>query len=127
MIISSPYFVILKFDFYWKIFYNKNRKLLTFFQYKEDFMEFKIDGYEGLTELEKLFYETNAKAEIVALLINKEIADSDVFDKYWIDYLETFIQYEKAKEKFTKEVVSKYTDSTAIWHIDFENKICHVK
>lgn len=86
-------------------------------------MEFKIENYdEELRELEKLYYETNARAEIIALLINKQMKNNETFDQYWIEYLDLFIKYQQAKEKFEREIVAKYVDKPVNWIIDFENK-----
>ena len=91
-------------------------------------MEFKIENYdEELKELEKLFYETNASAEIVALLINKQMKNTEAFDQYWIEYLNLFIKYQHAKNKFSNEVVSKYIQGPVNWNIDFENKVCKIE
>jgi hypothetical protein len=91
-------------------------------------MDFEIKNYDiELKELERLHYEVNARAEIVALLINKQMQNSESFDKYWIEYLKVFKQYQEAKNKFVQIIVAPITVDEVNWEIDFNNKICHIK
>ena len=78
---------------------------------------------EIVLEIEKLQYEVNARKEVIAYLINKNIdMDNTTFIKYNDEYLEYYIKYNMAKNKVEKDFVYTAVENPINWNLDFGTK-----
>lgn len=73
-------------------------------------------------ELERLHYESTTKERIVGVALGSANVNSALVENYYQDYLKTYREYDRAKQKFFDTYVSKYVTSTSsVWEINFYN------
>ena len=78
------------------------------------------DGLYGVIEMERLYYETQARLNVINIMVQQDMLDTDLYNKYWEEYLSYLKTYEEFKEIFTKKNgLDKYGDK--IWKLDFIN------
>ena len=84
-------------------------------------MKIKIPEKDTI-ELEKLYYETNARSSLLAYLIQLDIDNNDKFEKYHKEYLQFYEKYEKAKKEFEQIYIPDPTNIKK-WDLDFNTSI----
>ena len=69
--------------------------------------------------IEGLMYEVNARKNLVAFCIERNIdTNSEIFQRYHKEYVDFTAQYELAKKEMEKEyIVNKYPNCN--WKLDF--------
>lgn len=78
------------------------------------------DGLYGVIEMERLYYETQARLNVINVMIQQDMADTDLYKKYWEEYLSYLKTYEEFKDIFIqKNELDKYGNKT--WRLDFAN------
>ena len=78
------------------------------------------DGLDGVVEMERLYYETTARANIIGFMVSSNMTETISYKKYWEEYLSYLKEYEEFKNVFTKKNgLDKYGDKT--WTLDFQN------
>ena len=78
------------------------------------------DNLYGVVEMERLYYETQARLNVINVMIQQDMADTDMYKKYWEEYLSYLKTYEEFKDIFTqKNGLDKYENKS--WRLDFAN------
>lgn len=80
---------------------------------------------EVLNELERLHYEVVTKERIIGIAMNSSIANNNsIIDKYYFDYVETFKNYELAKQSLYENYLIQENPNGYFksWEADFLHK-----
>lgn len=73
--------------------------------------------------VESLMYETNARKDVIAFMINSAILNQERFDQYHKEYLEFYAQYELVKQEIQKTYVDEVYGNQAIkWNLNFQTQ-----
>lgn len=81
---------------------------------------------EYFTELERLYFEKNARMNIVAYMSNLNIYTQEQQNKVFNDYLQALKTYELFIPIFEKNVVIPACNGPAIWSADFRQRVIYV-
>lgn len=79
---------------------------------------------EQFTRLERLFFEKNARMNIVAYMSDRQFSDAQ-YDKVFNDYLNSLKEYEKYINEFEKEVIIPNC-GIVHWEANFERRVLYV-
>ena len=78
------------------------------------------DNLYGVVEMERLYYETQARLNVINVMIQQNMADTDIYKKYWEEYLSYLKTFEEFKDTFAqKNGLDKYENKS--WRLDFAN------
>lgn len=80
---------------------------------------------EYFTELERLYFEQNARMNIVSYMSTKNFTDEQ-HDRVYNDYLESFIKYEKFIPVFETKVVIPSCGGPVAWRADFSKRVIYI-
>ena len=73
--------------------------------------------------VEGLMYETNARRDVIAFMINSTILNQERFDQYHTEYLEFYAKYELVKKEIQKTYVDEVYGNQAIkWNLNFQTQ-----
>ena len=83
------------------------------------------EAEKDLMNLEKFYYEEGTKRRLVSMAMSMDFENttSVIMSKYYNNYLNSYIQYDKAKNAFYQKYIQnleKNTDKS--WKIDFNEK-----
>jgi len=70
--------------------------------------------------IESLQYETNARKDLLAFMLERGQGETEGFKKYHTEYIEYSTQYEMAKAQITNEYVIPKYGKNASWNLDFK-------
>ena len=79
---------------------------------------------EYFTELERLYFERNARMNIVAYMSDKQFNESQ-YDRVFQDYLKVSRQYDNYINEFEQKVVIPVCGAVN-WTADFERRVLNV-
>lgn len=82
---------------------------------------------EYFTKLEKLFFEKNARMNIVAYMFNKNSFTEDQYDKVFNDYLNSLKEYELFISVFESEVIIPVNGKDVNWTADFIKRVIYIE
>lgn len=73
--------------------------------------------------VEGLMYETNARRDVIAFMLNSVILNKERFDEYHKEYLEFYAKYELVKSEIQKTYVDEVYGNQAIkWNLNFQTQ-----
>jgi len=73
--------------------------------------------------VEGLMYETNARKDVIAFMLNSAILNQERFDQYHKEYLEFYAKYELVKNEIQKTYVDEVYGNQAIkWNLNFKTQ-----
>lgn len=73
--------------------------------------------------VEGLMYETNARRDVIAFMLNSVILNQERFDQYHKEYLEFYAKYELVKNEIQKTYVDEVYGNQAIkWNLNFKTQ-----
>lgn len=73
--------------------------------------------------VEGLMYETNARRDVIAFMLNSAILNQERFDQYHKEYLEFYAKYELVKNEIQKTYVDEVYGNQAIkWNLNFKTQ-----
>lgn len=73
-----------------------------------------------IMQLERLHYEVATKEKLLALVISMAQAPTEIITSKYEDYLQTFKNYDFAKNAFYNQFVSSYVENPKhSWEINF--------
>ena len=73
--------------------------------------------------VESLMYETNARKDVIAFMIDRNVDNKERFDQYHKEYLEFYAQYELVKQEIQKTYVDEvYGDQAIRWNLNFQTQ-----
>lgn len=84
-----------------------------------------IENQEVINHLEALGYESNARKDLLAYLVQTGVSLSDPsFQAYHKEFEEAFARYELAKSEFEKQYVRPLAPDgrTLSWNLDFASR-----
>lgn len=71
--------------------------------------------------VEGLMYETNARKDVLAFMINQPSINKERFEEYHKEYLEFYSKYEIAKREIQEIYVNpEYKDTALNWNLNFK-------
>lgn len=80
---------------------------------------------EYFTELERLYFERNARMNIVAYILNHNYFTQEQYDKVYNDYLVSLKEYEKFISIFEQKVIIPICGPVQ-WSADFESRVVRI-
>lgn len=86
-----------------------------------------VDNLEIVDYLESLSYEVESRKSLLGFLSEKTTVNNELFDRYFSEYQDFFIQYEFAKKDFEISYVKKKYPNATQWEISFYEKTLTVK
>ena len=81
---------------------------------------------EYFTELERVYFEKNARLNIVAYMSDSDIFTKEQYDRVFNDYVESLKNYEDYINVFEENVVIPVC-GTVIWKADFKRRVIYVE
>lgn len=82
---------------------------------------------EYFTKLERLYFEKNARMNIVVYMFNKNSFSEDQYDKVFNDYLNSLKEYELFISIFESKVVIPITGQNVNWTADFIKRVIYIE
>lgn len=81
---------------------------------------------EYFTKLERLYFEKNARMNIVAYMANDSFFNKDACDRVFNDYIIALQAYENFIPIFEREVVIPACNGPVRWKADFEQRVIYI-
>lgn len=81
----------------------------------------KVENQELINLIEALHYEVNSRKDLIAFMLNSDMrTDTAAYERYNKEYMEFYIQYNKAKNKLEEMYVRTAVKNPINWNLDFE-------
>ena len=89
--------------------------------------EIDMTPYEKyFTELERLYFERNARMNIVAYMSDENTFTKEQYDRVFNDYLRTLKDYENYISIFEKNVVIPVCNGPVKWRANFQDRVIYI-
>lgn len=89
--------------------------------------EIDMTPYEKyFTKLERLYFEKNARMNIVIYMSNDGSFSKDIYDKVFNDYVISLKDYDNFIPIFEREVVIPACGGPTAWKADFEQRVIYI-
>lgn len=82
---------------------------------------------EYFTELERLYFERNARLNIVTYMSNNHVFSEAQYNKVFNDYLDSLKQYELFIPVFEEKAVIPASGKAVTWTADFSKRVIYIE